>query len=404
MLEDTLKENNIDITRIGDKETLPQLEKLYRDFLRDNTIDDAYDMVRLLPKRLAELNIKASDPDLSKKYDQVLTQFQFIALAALVDQEVLDFISNHFVEFLGNKERDIFERVRTKLMSIPIEVRDDYKKKIVASIKENREQIGDKQITIRSGGEQKPPQVKNWIANYDNFLGAGFHKGIERSRYIAQSPSCQGLNEEEKNLLHDTLYFYDLLKISSWEVGALDNWGLEIFAPFVGLESSSGQPETAAEPEATKPPIDEPAGAAKKEPVPTERPQPNVVDLKDTKDDRAVEKSAPPAPEKFSVNSVANVADLSVEYLKGLSPDPHQAAEQIKRQIIKLIGVSPLEKSQAKNNWQQSPLYRLYIAMGEASMKTKKPIREVAAECQQKNQPYLTEAEFKAVVEISRIF
>jgi len=163
MLEDTLKENNIDITRVGDKDTLPQLEKLYRDFLRDNTIDDAYDMVRLLQKKLSELNIKASDPDLSKKYDQVLVQFQFVALAALVDQEVLDFISSHFVEFLGNKERDIFERVRTKLMSIPIEVRDDYKKKIVASLKENREQIGDKQITVRSEGEQKPSQVRNWI-------------------------------------------------------------------------------------------------------------------------------------------------------------------------------------------------------------------------------------------------
>jgi len=204
--------------------------------------------------------------------------------------------------------------------------------------------------------------------------------------------------------LHDTLYFYDLLKISSWEVGALDNWGLEIFAPFVGLESSPARPEAAIKSKAAKPPASEPTGAARKQPVSTGRPQPSVVDLKDTKGDQVVKKPASPAPEKFTINSVASIANLSVGYLQGLSPDPHQAAEQIKRQIIKLIGVSPLEKSQAKNNWQQSPLYRLYIAMGEASMKTKKPIREVAAECQQNNQPYLTEAEFKAVVEISRIF
>ena len=429
MQKNTLKKYKINKDDLLSQGSLPGLEKLSRDVIKYNYVEDAYDLLRMLDKQVDEEKIKQGDPVMYKKYLLIKRRFSFIALLSLTEEEALAFYRSNFVRYLDNEHIDIFAKTRARLISLPIDFRNAFKQKIINTLKQNKENIGSKNIGLQ--GKTVPSLVKHWVTDYNQFLGAGKRDKLERFKYLNESPNCQGLSREDKNLLHDLFYFHDVLKISSYEVGALDNWGTELFTPFVESaeskrlgetrevrEITAGKPGRAGAPPSTQPrPTSPPtakagAGRAQEGPPvatpPQPRPsQPEVVDLKK---DEPAEMPPQPAPAKpaqtnvIEISSHNDIAGISPSSLRQLADDPHQAAEKIKQQVFKLIGASPQEKSLAKEAWQKSPLYKLYIIMGEESMKSRKPIKEVSQELKNSNRPNLSEKEFKAVVEISRIF
>ncbi|MBU1178536.1 hypothetical protein KJ903_04985 [Patescibacteria group bacterium] len=438
-----LKSYQIDLDKLDTPGILASIDKFADDAIKHNYVKESYELfIRL--KKMVDGKDPSKVSTQAQKYQPALAKLTLVVLHALADGDFLDFIRDYFVKYLDNEYIDLFARVRTKLVGTPIELRDDLKKKIIEILKQNRERIGQTEINI--GGKNKSPSVRNWLASYENFAGVGYHDKIQLLKYLSQNPNCQKLSKSAKDHLHDLLYFYDLMRISSWEVGALDNYGLEAVSPgaytldfSVAAGSASPaspagskpvtkvkpgssqpgrkQPGTPAPPPTTSPGTKSPASEVGQSPTsPLARPQPptssaskstNVVNLKQTGAAKA-SPLQPPATavvkEKLHLDSIPSISKISIQYFRGLASDPYQAAEEIKAEIFKLIGASPLEKGEAKQHWQQSPLYRLYIDMGEESMKTKKPIKEISQTKKNSDRPYLTEAEFKAIVEISRMF
>ena len=386
MQKNTLKKYKINKDDLLSQGSLPGLEKLSRDVIKYNYVEDAYDLLRMLDKQVDEEKIKQGDPVMYKKYLLIKRRFSFIALLSLTEEEALAFYRSNFVRYLDNEHIDIFAKTRARLISLPIDFRNAFKQKIINTLKQNKENIGSKNIGLQ--GKTVPSLVKHWVTDYNQFLGAGKRDKLERFKYLNESPNCQGLSREDKNLLHDLFYFHDVLKISSYEVGALDNWGTELFTPFVESAESKRLGETREVREITAGKPGRAGAPSSAQPRPTSSPVP----------------AKPMVTEPAEIKSHNDIAGISPSSLRQLADDPHQAAEKIKQQVFKLIGASPQEKSLAKEAWQKSPLYKLYIIMGEESMKSRKPIKEVSQELKNSNRPNLSEKEFKAVVEISRIF
>ena len=386
MQKNTLKKYKINKDDLLSQGSLPGLEKLSRDVIKYNYVEDAYDLLRMLDKQVDEEKIKQGDPVMYKKYLLIKRRFSFIALLSLTEEEALAFYRSNFVRYLDNEHIDIFAKTRARLISLPIDFRNAFKQKIINTLKQNKENIGSKNIGLQ--GKTVPSLVKHWVTDYNQFLGAGKRDKLERFKYLNESPNCQGLSREDKNLLHDLFYFHDVLKISSYEVGALDNWGTELFTPFVESAESKRLGETREVREITAGKPGRAGAPSSAQPRPTSPPVP----------------AKPMVTEPAEIKSHNDIAGISPSSLRQLADDPHQAAEKIKQQVFKLIGASPQEKSLAKEAWQKSPLYKLYIIMGEESMKSRKPIKEVSQELKNSNRPNLSEKEFKAVVEISRIF
>jgi hypothetical protein len=141
-------------------------------------------------------------------------------------------------------------------------------------------------------------------------------------------------------------------------------------------------------------------------PAVSAKPRPGVVDLKRAEKVKPAA-AAPTLPKKeisFKLESIDSIKKLSDEHFRKISDDPNVAAERIKSEVARLTATSPMDRSRAKEAWQQSELYKLYIAMGEDGMRMGKPISEVVKSRKAMRRPYLSEEEFGAVVELSKMF
>jgi len=438
---------NLDLKKIESPKTFQTVQGAVSDFLFQNEIRSANDLRLMIEKNLKKSELASRDSDLYQKYLAEIVRLKIITLASLSYDEMLDFTKKHFVMALHNKDINIYNKYRVLLLKFDKSFRDDMKKDFIKALQDNKEKIGAKQITVKQGEKPKPPYAKYWLADYNEFLGVGAGRDrLQRNRYLAQSTNARRLSQPERISLHDLLLFYDTLKISSYKVGSLDNPSISTFVPEVagfdilttpppgtkktkpaavarpGVSSALPSPVPGPSPR-KQPTISEsrrplpaktslggkpsaiprsPATA----PVPTLPKQPDVVDLKNKPSVKPAVKPQQVIPQKPKINldSISDISKLSVNVLRRIAQDPYRAVGSLKAKIAKFVSISPLDKEQAQNNWRQSELYKLYIAMGQESMEGKKPVAEVSKTRQSQGKPYLSEDEFKAVVELSKMF
>lgn len=92
---------------------------------------------------------------------------------------------------------------------------------------------------------------------------------------------------------------------------------------------------------------------------------------------------------------------MTVKDFRRLSRDPHEATLKLRDKIDLLVEQSFEIKTAGIKAWQDSEVNRLYLSMLRASLEGK-PILDVIAEKEGKNEPVLTKAEFDAVMELNR--
>ena len=439
----------IDPKKLEAPETFNTVQEAVNDFLFQNEIRSANDLRQMIEENLKKSELASRNPDLYQKYLAEIVRLKIITLPSLSYDEMLNFTKKHFVMALQNKDINIYNKYRVLLLKFDKSFRDDMKKDFIKALQENKEKIGAQQIVIKQGEKPKPPYAKYWLADYDEFLGAGAERDrLQRNRYLAQSTNARELDQSARIILHDLLLFYDTLKISSYQVGSLDNPSISTFtvdadllatpppgvkktkplvkspprttAPYPQASrgpspsqrpavSTSRRPQPARSAlrgdrtAATVPPAPTPSAPA---PAPVEKQQPAVVNLKSQPAKKLPAKPQPVVPQKPRVDlkSVSDISKLSVNVLRRMAQDPYRAVGSLKSKIAKFISTSPMDKKQAQDNWRQSELYKLYIAMGQESMESKKPVAEVSKARQSQSKPYLSEDEFKAVVELSKMF
>jgi len=130
---------------------------------------------------------------------------------------------------------------------------------------------------------------------------------------------------------------------------------------------------------------------------------------------RPVEESARPqmvdvkfTPKSFGsaqsrlVGPVEELARLNLIDFRRLSKDPKIACQKIIDKISLLEEEAFGKKIEGIRAWQTSEVYKLYLEIGEESLKESKPIRLIIETRQNQNKPTLTEAEFMAVMELNK--
>lgn len=146
-------------------------------------------------------------------------------------------------------------------------------------------------------------------------------------------------------------------------------------------------PASPAKPAAAIPPIPAPA-------APKAAPMPPL----------ASEAKAVMADVKFTpklTGPVDELRSLTVKDFRRLSRDPHEATLKIRDKIDLLEEQSFEIKTAGIKAWQDSEVNRLYLDMLRRSLEGK-PIMDVIAEKEGKNEPVLAKNEFDAVMELNR--
>jgi dsDNA-specific endonuclease/ATPase MutS2 len=92
---------------------------------------------------------------------------------------------------------------------------------------------------------------------------------------------------------------------------------------------------------------------------------------------------------------------MSLINFRRLDKDPFKAAEKIKEKI-NLLEEEYSKKVEGIKAWRSSPVNRLYLQMGEASISHKKPIDVIIEERRNEGKEYLNNKEFEAIINLNR--
>ncbi len=96
---------------------------------------------------------------------------------------------------------------------------------------------------------------------------------------------------------------------------------------------------------------------------------------------------------------VEELGNMDLVNFKRLADEPKEAAKKIKEKIELLGEESYTKRHQGINAWRNSPLYKMYLAIGQQSIKEGKPVEEVIKE---KNGQSLSAEQFNAVLDLNK--
>lgn len=454
LLKEELKKYPFSTEHINDEKNVDYLDKLADSFVMHSEVSGAYTLLLNIKKKFGETSFKKNHPHLYDRYQVPLAKLQLVAFHALSEADALEFLRTNFVKFLDNYWIDVFGRVRLFLINEPLISRDEFKRKFLKAIEENREYIGRNKIKDKLG-KLHPPTLGNWLKIYKEQLGAGHHNDIEIQHFLLENEEFDDLSDKEKAYLRDSIMFYELMKITSDNPQSIDAPMPSLFKHYGEQAAGEEKPEDLIAyrveepdkpknilmPEESK--IISPPTQPEPEPLPNSEPARSAVDMaapapakKLVKQEHPAVKQAPrevrptghrppgvdirpprpPQPterlgfpsrqykQQETQNNLSRLEDirrLTVADFRRFGQDPKEIAANIATKIQRLVAGTPLDRIKARNFLKDSSLYKLYLAMGEESMKREKSVADIAKDRSAKSLPYLSEGEFEAVAEIT---
>jgi len=154
------------------------------------------------------------------------------------------------------------------------------------------------------------------------------------------------------------------------------------------------------------------------EPAPTQEAKkpagPAIADIKPAPAERSKKSSVPApqtgsspsskkGPDKLQLEKPADLEAVSPRVLDAEPADAGKMTARLKEEIQDIANKSGASRPEIVEAWKKSRLYHVYIEMGNDSMQQGKSIPEVAAARKAGGNSYLTEPQFNAVSEISRL-
>lgn len=216
-VESYLKQEDIksrlDLTN---RQTAEFLEKVVDQMERDYETIVAREFVRRMTARIS--NETGIPSDLLEKYRELLLRAKFACLEILGEEEIINILSGSVVKYLrlNIADMDVIESLRRSCARFifPPDT-EPYLEKILHSLEQNDEVLGNKDIMDLGGQVSGKPVVKNWVKDYFIYQTVqlnGQHGSFERISYLNQSPNVRNLSKEERDLLLKILELVDWLR------------------------------------------------------------------------------------------------------------------------------------------------------------------------------------------------
>lgn len=110
-----------------------------------------------------------------------------------------------------------------------------------------------------------------------------------------------------------------------------------------------------------------------------------------------------PKLEQFQLRTTDDLINVPPVALAKEPDDEKQLVGRFKQEIQDISNYSGAKRVEIVAAWKKSQLYHTYIEMGNESMQQGKPIRDVASFRKAGGKPFLTENQFHAISEVSRL-
>lgn len=205
-----------DVIALEDRNVREAFQELVSYLVKFDEFSDALQTYDYLQWLLRQPEAAPRDPQVTAWYLAFLAQLQFIALPALPDGEVEEFFKTRVTVGLFNPEIELWNKVKGKLLRIPVfEQRDPLRARLRSALEANAEMLTD--ATIRSVDKTLPGTVGNWLADYRKTVGAAYVSTLVRTAYLTNSANTKNLSAKDQEKLKRLIELYEKLKLSSME-------------------------------------------------------------------------------------------------------------------------------------------------------------------------------------------
>ena len=155
---------------------------------------------RFLQEKLESL-LEASkladlQPELYKKYQDLITDLQWTTFSLLPDEDVMEILKKSYLAAMDNEDINILDRIEAKMFSVDLFPRNEIRQKMQKALKENTEQLGSRAFN-------------EWLLDYSKTFDFRDRDELTPSRYVSQNAEAQTLSESEKNKLRKALQIFD---------------------------------------------------------------------------------------------------------------------------------------------------------------------------------------------------
>lgn len=184
------------------------------DLIANIQVGEAKELFIFLTSILAKVPKTIETAAWRDRYETLISKIRWVAFPFLSETEVEKLFSTQIVEAIKN-EYDIQGKIYGYFrISLGDEVAISSKRRlIIESLKNNNENIGNKEIII-SGIEGKfPSTLKNWIRDFEQ--SSVIEKRVKRIailEYLNLSVNLKGLSESNKEILRQVLEIYEDLR------------------------------------------------------------------------------------------------------------------------------------------------------------------------------------------------
>jgi|GEM_PF-1248709 len=211
------------LDKLNNQQSLDDLNFLAEDILVHDLIGSAQQMISVIEGLMARFpDLKKNAPEAFPIYLNSLQKAKFVCLFDLNEKEILSLLKEKFDIPLAHLDvYDLQRKLSFKLQSIPdLSARDEFKEKIKENFLACQLRLSDNKI--KTGNSLEEPTVANWIKNYYTQVGLDSADSFEQSEYLSTNENVKKLKPEQREKLKYLINIIEKLKLSSEQVGGLE--------------------------------------------------------------------------------------------------------------------------------------------------------------------------------------
>ncbi len=182
--------------QIRNPEIYQKIKDLGDSFVRRNQAKEAWSLQNKLNSLLKISNLQNFNPEMQKKYDNLLAALKWTAFPLLAEEDALLLLKNNYLSVLDNEDIDTHDRMEARMFTLDLFPRNELRQKMQKALKENSERLGNKTF-----GE--------WLMDYSKMYDFRERDEMTPQKFVRQDLRDAGLSEPEKNKLRKALQIFD---------------------------------------------------------------------------------------------------------------------------------------------------------------------------------------------------
>ena len=126
----------LDSIQIKNPNVFEKVEELTTPFIFHSQTKEAYDVQEKLTSLLKLSDLASLNPELHKKYQDLIIQLKWAASPIISEGEFLKLLKENYLAALKNEDADALNRLEARMFSVDLMPRKELREKIHKSIRE----------------------------------------------------------------------------------------------------------------------------------------------------------------------------------------------------------------------------------------------------------------------------